>query len=147
MADTYPTNNKADQAKKPMSVVKRKIRKYFYITLTFIILIIGVVIYWSFFFTYSDGTRTGVLQKFSRKGTIFKTYEGELILSSVKSTSGVALASDRFIFSVSDKDVAKQIEQLQGENVDLTYKETKNTLPWRGETVYIVTSANLHTTK
>ena len=147
MADTYSTNNKADQVKKPMSVVKRKLRKYFYIALTFVVLIIVGIIYWSFYFTYSDGTRTGVLQKFSRKGTIFKTYEGELILSSVKSTSGVALASDRFIFSVSDKDVANQIEQLQGENVDLHYKETNNTLPWRGETVYMVTSASLHKSK
>ena len=147
MADTYSTSNKPDQSKTTMSVVKKKVRKYFYIALTFIILIIVGIIYWSFFFTYSDGTRTGVLQKFSRKGTVFKTYEGELILSSVKSTSGVAIASDRFIFSVSNEDVAKQIEQLQGENVDLHYKETKNTLPWRGETAYIVTSANLHTTK
>jgi hypothetical protein len=147
MAHIYQTDRTIEQGKKPKSVLKRKVRKYFYIALTFVLLIIGGIIYWSFFFTYSDGTRTGVLQKFSRKGTIFKTYEGELILSSVKSTNGVALASDRFIFSVNDKDVAKQIEQLQGENVDLHYKETKNTLPWRGESVYIVTGANLHTTK
>jgi len=147
MADINQTSSKAEQAKKPMTVLKKKVKKYFYIALTFVVLIIGAYIYWSYFFTYSDGTRTGVLQKFSRKGTIFKTYEGELILSSVKSTTGVALASDRFIFSVSDEDVAKQIEQLQGENVDLHYKETKNTLPWRGETVFIVTSAKLHSSK
>jgi len=141
--------NKSDGKPTPSrtAVIKKKIRKYLYIALAVFILIIGIWIYFSYFFTYSDGTRTGVLQKFSRKGTIFKTYEGELILSSVKSTAGVALASDRFIFSVSDKDVAKQIEQLQGENVDLHYKETKNTLPWRGETVFIVNSANLHKSK
>ena len=147
MANINQSNSNAEQAKKPMTVLKKKVKKYFNIALIFIVLIIGATIYWSFFFIYSDGTRTGVLQKFSRKGTIFKTYEGELILSSVKSSSGVALASDRFIFSVNDKDVAKQIEQLQGENVDLHYKETKNTLPWRGETVYIVTSANIHNSK
>jgi hypothetical protein len=145
MASNNLSNSKAEI--KPMSVFKKKLRKYLYIVLTFFILIVAAYVYWSFFFTYSDGTRTGVLQKFSRKGTIFKTYEGELILSSVKSTSNVALASDRFIFSVSDKGVAKQIEQLQGENVDLHYKEKKNTLPWRGETVFIVNSANLHKPK
>jgi len=126
------------------AVVKKKMRKYLNIALAVIILIIGIYVYFSYFFIYSDGTRTGVLQKFSRKGTIFKTYEGELILSSVKSTNEVALASDRFIFSVSDNDVAKQIEQLQGENVDLHYKQTRKTFPWRGETVFIVTSAKLH---
>lgn len=145
MASNNQTNSKAET--KPTSVFKKKVKKYLYILLTIFVLVVAAYVYWSFFFTYSDGTRTGLLQKFSRKGTIFKTYEGELILSSVRSTNNVALASDRFIFSVSDKDVAKQIEQLQGENVDLHYKEKKNTLPWRGETVFIVTSAKSHSSK
>jgi len=145
MASNNQTNSKAET--KPTSVFKKKVKKYLYILLTIFVLVVAAYVYWSFFFTYSDGTRTGLLQKFSRKGTIFKTYEGELILSSVRSTNNVALASDRFIFSVSDENVAKQIEQLQGENVDLHYKEKKNTLPWRGETVFIVFSAKLHTSK
>jgi len=143
MADTYSTNSKTEQAKKPMSVVKRKVRKYFYIALTFIILIIGAYIYWSFFFTFSDGYRAGLLQKFSRKGNIFKTYEGEMILSSVQSNKNVALASEKFVFSVSDNDVALQLEKLQGKNVVVHYTEKNQTLPWRGETVFIVSSVKL----
>ncbi len=143
MADLNQTNSKADQAKKPMSVVKRKIRKYFYIALTFVVLIIGAYIYWSFFFTFSDGYRAGLLQKFSRKGNIFKTYEGEMILSSVQSNKNVALASEKFVFSVSDTDVALQLEKLQGKNVVVHYTEKNQTLPWRGETVFIVSSVKL----
>ena len=137
------TNNEVEQAKKPMSVVKRKIRKYLYLALTVFILIVGVYIYWSFFFTFSDGYRAGLLQKFSRKGNIFKTYEGEMILSSVQSNKNVALASEKFVFSVADHDVALQMEKLQGKNVVVHYTEKNNTLPWRGETTFIVSSVKL----
>jgi uncharacterized membrane protein YukC len=143
MADTYPTNSKTDQSKTTMSIVKKKVRKYFYIALTFIVLLIGAYIYWSFFFTFSDGYRAGLLQKFSRKGNIFKTYEGEMILSSVQSNKNVALASEKFVFSVSDVDVALQLEKLQGKNVVVHYTEKNNTLPWRGETKFIVSSVKL----
>jgi hypothetical protein len=143
MADTYPTNSKTGQTKTTMSVVKKKVRKYFYIALTFVVLIIGAYIYWSFFFTFSDGYRAGLLQKFSRKGNIFKTYEGEMILSSVQSNKNVALASEKFIFSVSDLDVALQLEQMQGKNVVVHYTQKNNTLPWRGETPFIVSSVKL----
>lgn len=140
MAGTDQINSKSHSGSGTGSRIKKKIKKYFYISLAVIILIVGGYIYWSFFFTYSDGTRTGLLQKFSRKGTIFKTYEGELILSSVQSSKNVALASEKFLFSVADHDVAIQLEQLQGKIVDVHYKEKNNTLPWRGETVFIVSS-------
>jgi len=143
MAEINQTNSKAEQAKKPMSILKKKIRKYLYIALTFFILIVAGYVYWSFFFTFSDGYRAGLLQKFSRKGTIFKTYEGEMILSSVQSNKNVTLASEKFIFSVSDKNVALQLDTLQGKNVVVHYTEKNNTLPWRGESTYIVSSAKL----
>jgi hypothetical protein len=143
MAAINNTSSKAEEAKKPMTVFKKKARKYFYIALTFIVLIIGAYIYWSFFFTFSDGYRAGLLQKFSRKGNIFKTYEGEMILSSVQSNNNVALASEKFVFSVADVDVALQLEKLQGKNVVVHYTQKNNTLPWRGETVFIVSSVKL----
>jgi hypothetical protein len=143
MADTYPTNNNPGQTKTTMSVVKKKVRKYFYIALTFLILIIGGYIYWSYFFTFSDGYRAGVLQKFSRKGTIFKTYEGEIILSSVQSNKNVTLASEKFIFSVSDKNVALQLDTIQGKNIVVHYTQKNRALPWRGESPYIVSSAKV----
>jgi len=143
MADINQANNTTAQATKPMSVFKRKLRKYFYISLTFLFLIIAGFIYWSFFFTFSDGYRAGLLQKFSRKGNIFKTYEGEMILSSVQSNKNVALASEKFVFSVADVDVALQLEKLQGKNIIVHYTEKNHALPWRGETVYIVSSVKL----
>jgi hypothetical protein len=139
MAETTPSNTATKP--KPAGLFLKKIKKYLYLALTLIILLVGLYIYWSFFFTYSDGYRAGLLQKFSRKGTIFKTYEGEMILSSVQSNKNVAIASEKFVFSVTEKAVALQLDSLQGKNVVVHYTEKNNTLPWRGETKYIVSSA------
>ena len=125
------------------AVIKKKIKRYFYLALAVFIVIIGIWIYFSYFFTYSDGYRAGMLQKFSRKGNIFKTYEGEIILSSVQSNKNVSLASEKFLFSVSDKEVALQLERLQGKAVVVHYTEKHNTLPWRGESTYVVNSVKL----
>ncbi len=143
MAEIKQTNNKVAEGRKPMGKVRKQIRKYLYLALAFFILIVGLYIYWSFFFTYSDGYRAGMLQKFSRKGTIFKTYEGEMILSSVQSSKNVAIASEKFLFSVADKNVAAQLDTLQGKNVVVHYTQKNNTLPWRGETLFMVSSVKL----
>jgi hypothetical protein len=100
----------------------------------------GSLVYWKYFFTYSEGYRAGLLQKFSSKGTIFKTYEGEMILSSVHTTSNMAIASEKFLFSVNDDEVARQIEKFQGEEVVVHYTEKNGKLPWRGDTPYLVDS-------
>ena len=82
----------------------------------------------------------GLLQKFSYKGNMFKTYEGELILSSVRSNVNVTLASEKFFFSVTDKQVANQLMRLQGRHITVHYKEKNGVLGWRGDTKYIVDS-------
>lgn len=143
MASSNQSTDKGETGTRPVSGFKKKLRKILYWALTFFILFIGILIYWSYFFTFSDGYRAGMLQKFSHKGTIFKTYEGEMILSSVQSTKDVALASEEFIFSVTDKDLALQLDSLQGKNVVVHYSQKNNTLPWRGESEYIVDNAKL----
>ncbi len=110
-----------------------------------LVLIIVAFSYWKYSFTYSDGYRAGLLQKFSRKGTIFKTYEGEMILSSVQSSSNIALASEKFFFSVTDENVAKKLEKLQGEHVVVHYKEKNSALMWRGDSPYLVDSVRVNT--
>jgi hypothetical protein len=101
------------------------------------------LIYWKYFFTYSEGNRTGLLQKFSYKGTIFKTYEGELILSSIRSQANVALASEKFFFSVIDQETARKLENLQGHFITVHYKMKNGILPWRGDSKYLVDSVRI----
>ena len=108
--------------------------------LLFLLVAFGVFVYWKYFMNYSSGNRYGLLQKFSYKGNLFKTYEGELILSSVRSNNNVALASEKFYFSVTRESTAQKLMNLQGRNVTLHYKEKNGTLSWRGDTRYIVDS-------
>jgi hypothetical protein len=118
-------------------------KKILFTSIFVIILIIAGSVYWNYFFTYSEGFRSGLLQKFSYKGTIFKTYEGEMILSSVQSNKNVAIASEKFEFSVAKESIAKMLDTLQGKNLTLHYKQKNGTLPWRGRSEYIVDGAKV----
>jgi hypothetical protein len=108
--------------------------------LVFFIIFLCGFIYWKYYFTYSEGYRAGLLQKFSSKGALFKTYEGEMILSSVSSTRDVALASEKFLFSMTNKSLVRQFDTLQGDMVIVHYKQKNGTLFWRGDSEYLVDS-------
>jgi len=108
--------------------------------LTLSIIFVCTFLYWKYFYTYSEGFRAGLLQKFSNKGTFFKTYEGEMILSSVSSTSNVTLASDKFFFSVPRKNLSIQFDTLQGRNVIVHYIQKNGAVFWRGDSEYLVDS-------
>jgi len=112
--------------------------------LIFLIIIFGgTFIYWKYFFTYSEGYRAGLLQKFSIKGAIFKTYEGEMILSSVSSNNNVAIASEKFLFTLSNKSLVRQFDTLQGTSVIVHYKQKNSSLFWRGDSQYLVDSVKV----
>ena len=98
---------------------------------------------WSWFalsYTYSRGDRAGFVQKFSEKGWICKTWEGELAMSTVPGSM-----PQLFQFTVRDDDVARQIQEImrtRDGRVSLVYEEKKG-LPSScfGETNYFVTEA------
>ena len=102
-----------------------------------IILLLGVFIWWKYSYTYSDGYRSGLLQKLSHKGNLVKTYEGELVLSSISSGNNVALASEKFYFSVANDSVAKMMMNYEGKKVRLHYLQKNGILFWRGDSEYI----------
>jgi hypothetical protein len=108
-----------------------------------IVLFLVSFFYWKYFYTYSEGYRAGLLQKFSSKGNIFKTYEGEMILSSVSSNKDVAIASEKFLFSLSNKSLVRQFDTLQGENVIVHYKQKNAVVFWRGDSAYLVDSVRV----
>lgn len=67
---------------------------------------------------YSSGERAGYVQKFSRKGWVCKTWEGELAMVSMPGTM-----SEKFYFTVRDETVAAKINQSLGKKVGLIYEE------------------------
>jgi hypothetical protein len=123
--------------------ILRTVKLIFKWLLILIIIIGGVFIYWKYFYTYSSGYRAGLLQKFSSKGTLFKTYEGEMILSSVSSTSNVALASEKFFFTLTNKSLIRQFDTLQGDMVIVHYNQKNSAVFWRGDSPYLVDSIKI----
>src|SRR3954447_21622348 len=87
-----------------------------------------------FAISYSEGERAGILQKFSRKGWICKTYEGELAVSY---TPGMAPVI--WNFTVRDESVAAKIKDSQGKRVVVHYNEHRGVpSDCFGETQYYV---------
>jgi hypothetical protein len=90
---------------------------------------------------YSDGERAGVPVKFSRKGVIFKTYEGELNVGGLSNSSEGAIPTT-WTFSVrrSDEDVQRgmSVAMEESKRVKLHYTEKYVQLFWRGDTKYFV---------
>jgi len=95
-----------------------------------------LAIYYSviYFVPYSEGYRSGELIKFSNKGILIKTWEGEI-------SQGIS-GAQIFSFSVLDKDekVIENLKAFQGEYVKLTYIERFGTFFWLGDTKYFVTN-------
>lgn len=81
--------------------------------------------------SYSDGTRSGQLVKISRRGVVFKTYEGTLNLS----PNGMMTPWD---FSVENGEVARKLEALDGKMVKVHYEQRYRVFFWQGDTEYIV---------
>ncbi|HAD03811.1 MAG TPA: hypothetical protein DEB35_01160 [Desulfuromonas sp.] len=94
-----------------------------------------IVLTWS----YSDGERVGYIQKFSNKGWLCKTWEGELAMFPV-----VAMQAEKFVFSVRDEAVAAKINQNMGKKMAIHYEEHKG-VPTScfGETPYYVVDVRL----
>jgi hypothetical protein len=88
------------------------------IVLVLAVLLVGLWSWFALSWSYSEGERAGVLQKFSKKGWICKTYEGELALYVV---SGVA--PQIWYFSTRDEALAKQLSAAVGESIRLHYSE------------------------
>jgi hypothetical protein len=89
-------------------------------------------------FTYSTGERAGYVQKFSKKGWICKTWEGELAMASLPGA-----IPELFAFSLHDDAVAAEINKSLGSRVTLQYEQHLGLPSCFGETSYWVTSARL----
>jgi hypothetical protein len=73
-----------------------------------------VALHWS----YSTGERAGYVQKFSHKGWVCKTWEGELAMVSMPGTM-----SEKFAFSAVNDTVSDKINKNLGKRVSLTYEQ------------------------
>jgi hypothetical protein len=90
---------------------------------------------------YSAGVRAGVPVKFSKKGVVFKTYEGELNVGGLTNSSEGAIPTTwKFTVARSEEQVHQDMERAMTEHkrVKLHYEEKYMQLFWRGDTPYFV---------
>jgi hypothetical protein len=100
-----------------------------------IVAVLGSLYTWfTLTWTYSEGDRAGYLQTFSKKGWLCKTWEGEVLLSSMPGA-----IPERFTFTVRDDAVAKQLNSNIGRRVQVSYEQHKG-VPTScfGDTEYFV---------
>lgn len=110
-----------------------------------ILLLIAVsVLAFLYFGTYEDGVMAGKVLRITKKGFLFKTYEGKLNLETFGALKGASPIAESFDFSVegNEDEVIKQLQEvsLSGERVNLHYVKRYVSFPWRGDTRYFIES-------
>jgi len=113
----------------------KRILLYFIGLLAAALLLLAAYTWTMLHISYSDGERAGYLQKFSSRGWICKTWEGEILLTSMPGA-----IPEKFEFSVRDDQVTKDLMAAAGKRVILTYAQHKG-VPTQcfGETEYYIT--------
>ena len=108
----------------------KKILFIFLLTIALVAATYYAVLY---YVPYSEGTRAGELIKFSSKGVLVKTWEGEI-------SQGIS-GAQIFQFSVLDQNerVIEQLQEYQGKYVKVTYIERFGTFFFWGDTKYFIT--------
>ena len=129
MADMSDATNPVNAKPPPASVPPAPSRGFFrrhWLATTLGVLVGGPALVFTVWagvaltFSYSEGTRTGFVQKLSRKGWICKTWEGEMAM-----TAQPGVAPVIFAFTVRHDSVADEITRLEGKQVTLWYSEHK----------------------
>ncbi|WP_184549915.1 hypothetical protein [Mucilaginibacter sp. FT3.2] len=110
------------------------------ILLLIVLLLFAGFFYYRFYFIFGEGAKAGTMNYFVKKGYVFKTYEGRLIQNGIRTQVQGNIASNEFMFSVTDEKIAQQLNNNAGSYLELHYKEYLHALPWRGVSVFVVDS-------
>ncbi|MEZ4771729.1 MAG: hypothetical protein R3D00_01020 [Bacteroidia bacterium] len=112
--------------------------------ITSVIIVLAGLIYGgvAVFGSYSSGSRVGKIVKFSKKGFIFKTYEGQLNVGGFAKDEAGDISPNVWSFSVyrGSEDIREAIDDAmdKGEEVKLHYHEKFYQFDWRGDTKYFI---------
>ncbi len=116
----------------------RGTKRLLMIALVAFVVIGGIYTWFNYSWTYSDGTRSGTLIKVSKKGYVFKTYEGQLSTGGLQTNPQGTLVSNLWEFSVTNDAVYQQLQQSEGKQVVLHYEQYRKAFPWQAKTTYFV---------
>lgn len=128
----------------PLNVESKRrfsgVRRFFRTLVILAILALVVIVVVRYYFVFGKGAKAGQLNFIVKKGYVFKTYEGRMILTGYRTNIPGSIQSNEFEFSVVDEKVAQQLMSNSGAFFELHYKEYLGSLPWRGMSKYIVDS-------
>lgn len=115
-------------------------RKHWVLITITIAAVLAAAAYFRFFFVFGEGVKSGELNYVVYKGVLFKTYEGKLIQTGIRSKAAGSIQSYEFEFSVENETLARELMLQGGKTLELHYKEYFGALPWRGFTKFVVDS-------
>ena len=115
-------------------------RKHWVLITITIAAVLAAAAYFRFFFVFGEGVKSGELNYVVYKGVLFKTYEGKLIQTGIRSKAAGSIQSYEFEFSVENEALARELMLQGGKTLELHYKEYFGALPWRGFTKFVVDS-------
>lgn len=115
-------------------------KKFWGILVVVLVIAAAVFVYFRFYFVFGEGVKSGELNYVVYKGVLFKTYEGKLIQSGIRSRNAGTIESYEFEFSVEDPELARRLMLESGRTLELHYREYFGALPWRGFTKFVVDS-------
>lgn len=115
---------------------RRSFKSYFWWSMAGAVVLIALYTAFLLWWSYSEGERAGVLQKFSRRGWICKTWEGEMAMVTMPGA-----IPEKFYFSTRSDAVAAQLNGALGKRVGLVYEQHVG-IPTScfGETEYFVSA-------
>ena len=138
-------DNVPDTSENPVEAPRkgRSVRKWLILIAALVIALPALAMFlWSVIalkWSYSEGHRAGYVQKFSKKGWVCKTWEGDLSMINIPGA-----APERWMFTVRNDSLAQVINGYMGRQVSLQYEEHPG-VPTScfGETRYYVTGVSL----
>ena len=120
--------------------IAASMKKRWIVFTVLLIVALTAFLYIRFFFVFGEGVKSGELNYVVYKGVLFKTYEGKLIQTGIRSKEAGSIQSYEFEFSVEDPALARELMLQGGRTLELHYKEYFGALPWRGFTKFVVDS-------
>ncbi|MBK7945447.1 MAG: hypothetical protein IPJ85_09130 [Flavobacteriales bacterium] len=104
-----------------------------------LLLVLSIGAYFRYWWVFGTGVKAGELNYVVYKGVLFKTYEGKMIQTGIRSQAG-NVQSFEFLFSVESEAVARELMANSGKQFNLHYREYLAALPWRGHSEFVVDS-------
>ena len=115
-------------------------KKVLAIVIAVVVLGAGLWAYMRYFYVFGEGVKAGTLNYVVRKGYLFKTYEGEMILTGFQTKGVATMGSNEFLFSISNPALARKLMLNSGRQMQLHYNEYNGAVAWRGYSRFIVDS-------